>query len=338
MRILLIRTSALGDVVHCLPVLTALRRHLPRARIGWLVEEAMAPLLEGHPDLDELIVVRLRSWRRRPFSPGTLGQIRAFFTALHDFAPEVVLDLMGNHKAGILAALSLADLRIGPAAAARREPSSALWISHPVPVNGGHAVDRVLSLLPALGLPPEPPDFGPEKLFPTVPPTSQRLLEVHPEPYVLIHPGAGWGNKRYPASWWGEVATRLREAAGLAVRVTASPGEEELAREVHRASGGAAEILPAPDLPTLAAFLRPARLVVGGDTGPIHLAHALGTSVLCLMGPTDPQVHGPYGAPERALWRALPCSFCHKRMAETKACLLEIPPAQVAERALAMLG
>jgi heptosyltransferase-1 len=332
-RILLLRTSALGDVVHCLPVLSALRRSRPGARIGWVVEEPIAPLLEGHPDLDELLVVRLRRWRRRPFAAATLAEAGAFLAALDRFSPDLVIDLMGNHKAGVLAALTLADRRIGAARRFRREPSSAVWLSEAVLPRGVHAVDRALSLLDALGVPPAPADFGGAKLLPNVPePIGERLL-AHPEPFALLHPGAGWGNKRYPPAWWGEVARRLRTDTGVSTWVGAAPGEEGLADEVVAASQGAAGAVAAPDLASLAALSRAARLVLGGDSGPLHLAHALGAPVLMLMGPTDPERNGPYGTPERALWRRLPCSFCHRRFAETKACLLEIPPARVAARA-----
>lgn len=333
MRILLIRTSALGDVVHCLPVLTALRRHLPHAKIGWIVEGAMAPVLEGHPDLDALLTVRLRAWRKTPFSPETRRELGAFRDALDRFAPDVTLDLMGNHKAGFLSALTLCDRRIGPARVWRREPSSAFWISEPVVPHGTHAVDRALSLLDALGIPPEPADFGGDKIFRHEPPGLDDL-----GPFVLVHPGAGWASKRYPPERWGEVARRLRDATGLPTLVPVARGEEELAAGVEAASAGAARRVPAGDLPTLAALLRRARLVMGGDSGPTHLAHALGTPVLMLMGPTDPARHGPYGAPERAMWKLLPCSFCYRRFDETKACLLEIPADRVAERAETFLN
>ncbi len=421
-RILIVRTSALGDVVHCLPVLTALRRHLPGARLGWVVEEAMAPLLEGHPDLDELFVARLRPWRRAPFAPRTLREIGRFVGALERFAAEVVLDLMGNHKGGILAALTFADRRLGLERRARREPSSAVWISEPVPARGEHAVERALSVLDGLGLPREPPDFGGEKLFrpsaglglrleapecsggkllrsgaeradsgvpgesgarlagPTGGPrreefrSSRDLAPAHPntgavahrrafaegtapptaarsadpdagsaapgagEPFAAILPGAAWGNKRYPPERWGKLARLLREATGLPSRIAAGPHEDALAREVERTSGGAAVAVPAPTLPQLAALLRAANLVLGGDTGPLHLAHALGRPVVCVMGPTDPGASGPYGAPGAALWHALPCSFCYKRMDEAKACLLAIRPEDVAARAREILA
>ena len=333
MRILIVRTSALGDVVHALPVLAALRRHLPAAKIGWVVEDAMAPVLAGHPDLDELLVVRLRRWRR--LSRQGFGELRGFLAALDRFAPEVVLDLMGNHKAGAISALTLADRRIGFARRHRREPSSAVWISQPVAPRGIHAVDRMLSLLDALGLPPEPADFGGEKLLRGEPPAA---LQAESEPFVLLHPGAGWANKRYPADWWGHAARLLRDRTGLPTWVAAAPGEETLAARVEAAGEGAVRTVAAPDLPTLAGLIRRARLMLGGDTGPLHLAHALRTPVLMLMGPTDPERHGPYAAPENALHKRLPCSFCYQRLEETKACLLEIPPWRVAARAAEILG
>ncbi len=335
-RILIVRTSALGDVVHCLPVLTALRRRLPEARLGWVVETAMAPLLEGHPDLDALIPVRLRVWRRRPLARATAREIRGLFERLDRFAPDVVLDLMGNHKGGLIAAVTLADRRIGLARRFRREPSSAIWISDGVAPRGAHAVERALSVLDGLGLEPGQPDFGGEKLFPRAPREVDGRELAGAGDYVLLHPGAGWGNKRYPPAAWGEVAARLA-GGGTPVWVVSSRGEEGLARGVSSGSGGRAQVVHAATLPELAALLRRARLVLAGDTGPLHLAHALGRPVLCLMGPTDPATHGPYGAPERALWHRLPCSFCHRRFEETKACLLEISPALVADRAAAML-
>jgi len=335
-RILIVRTSALGDVVHALPVLTALRRHLPEARIGWVVEEAMAPVLADHPDLDELLVVRLRRWRR--LSAQGLRELGTFLSALNRFAPEVVLDLMGNHKAGAISALTLADRRIGAGWRWRREPSSAVWISEPIVPRGTHAVDRMLSLLDALGLPPEPADFGAEKLFRKEMEEAPTRLAAETEPFVLLHPGAGWANKRYPPDWWGKAARLIREQTGLPTWVAAAPGEEALAAAVETAGDGAALTVPASDLATLAGLIRRARLMLGGDSGPTHLAHALGTPVLMLMGPTDPERHGPYAAPDRALFKRLPCSFCYQRLEETKACLLEIPPHRVAERAAELLA
>ncbi len=334
-RILIVRTSALGDVVQALPVLQALRRHLPGARIGWLVEEPFAPLLAGHPDLDTVIAVRLRQWRKRPLSTRTLKEMAEFFTGLHRFAPEIVLDLMGNHKAGILAALTLADRRVGFAPAYRREPSSALWLSETVRPRTRHSVDKMLAVLDALGIPQEPAEFGADRLPASAAHDSRTASQEAPR--VLIHPGAGWGNKRYPAERWGEVAHSIHSATGLSIGVIVGLGEGDLAAAAIAASQDSATAVEAPTLLELTDLLRRADLVLGGDTGPVHLAHALGRPVLCLMGPTDPATCGPYDALEKALWRQLPCSFCHKRYAQTMPCLEKIPPTEVAARARAIL-
>ena len=331
-RILLIRTSALGDVIHALPVLRALRENLPKASIGWLVEEAYAPLLASHSDLDEVIPVNLRSWRQRPFSSQTWGDIRRFVRQLGEFSADVALDLMGNHKAGVLAALSMADRRVGLERSFRREPSSAMWIGESIHPVGEHAVDRMISLVGALGVPATQVDFGPQQLLQALGLPSYGQVDST-DGEILIHPGAGWANKRYPPTRWGQVAKRIADQTGLRSRVLSTPAEEDLAREVEEASDGTATRLSAPGLPDLAAELNRARLVMGGDTGPIHLAHALGRPVLCLLGPTDPERNGPYGAELSAIWHQLPCSFCYKRFDETKLCLLELSAEEVAGRA-----
>jgi heptosyltransferase-1 len=329
-RILLVRTSALGDVVHALPVLAALKRHLADARVAWVVDETFAPLLEGHGLLDLLLPVPLRRWRRA--GGGRARELARLVGALRAFDADVALDLMGNHKGALLARLSGARRRLGARRADRREPSSALWINEPVALPAGaHAVDRGLALAAALGVPVAPADFAPAQL------ACGRDRELAGAP-VFVHPGAAWGNKRYPAAMWGRVAGALARRLGAAVLVGAAPGEEALADAAVAASAGGARRMDAPDLATLAGALRSARLVLAGDTGAAHLAHALGVPVVALHGPTDPALHGPFGAPEAALARRLPCSFCHRRMDAARACLLGIPPETVVERALARLA
>jgi lipopolysaccharide heptosyltransferase I len=338
LRILIVRTSALGDIVHALPVLTALRRHLPSARIAWVVEEPYLPLLEGHPDLDEVLSVRLRTWRNRLLRPSTYHEIATFLERLQSFSADIAFDLMGNHKSAMITALSLADRRIGLTYQSRREPSSAFWLSEFVNPMKDHAVDRMLALLEALDVPPGPVDFGGSRLF--RPPDATSLVNrlAQTESSVVIHPGTAWGNKCYPPDRWGQVATILGERLQVKTSVVASPGEENLARQVVEDAAGHASEVFAPDLHSLAELLRDAKLVLGGDTGPLHLAHALGTRVLCVMGPTDPARTGPYGSLDLALWRQLPCSFCYKRFDLAKACLLELPPQAVASRAESLLA
>ncbi len=330
MRILLVRTSALGDVVQCLPVLAALRHHLPEAEIGWVVEEAMRPVVQGHPDLAEVFPVRLRTWRRNPLGSEHRREIREVWSRLRGFSADLALDLMGNHKGALLARLSGAKRVVGLARAHRREPLSALWIHQGVEPRGLHAVERALSVLSALGLPEEPPRFEGDKLFPDAWPRKR-------QPHVVLHPGAAWANKCYPAEKWAVVARDLRRDPGLPTRVVWGPGEEALARSVVAASEGAATLEEATGLGGLARALRGADLVLAGDTGPLHLARALGSRVLAVHGPTDPATHGPWSQPGDAVFRRLPCSFCHRRMDEPKACLTTLSPHTVAEEARRLL-
>jgi heptosyltransferase-1 len=160
----------------------------------------------------------------------------------------------------------------------------------------------MLSLLDALDLPPEPADFGGDLLLPETAATVREILAAETGPRVVIVPGAGWDNKRYPPPLWGEVSRLLAADPGIPSWVLPGPGEEPLAREVVDASQQSAQVLSLPGLDALAAVLRRADLVIGGDTGPLHLAQALGRSVLCLMGPcgtNNPAVFATRGAPRR---------------------------------------
>lgn len=338
MNILIIRTSALGDIVHSLPVLSALRRQLPEARIGWVVEKVFAPLLNDHPWVDEVFEVRMRPWRKRFHQAETRGEVRRALSAIRRFRADVAIDLMGNHKGGLLARLSGAKRTVGAARQDRREGSSAVWIGQRVPTPSRHAVDRYLDILSALDIDPQhrdgpPADFAPQHILPYVPDSAEAVLEQCPRPFVIIQAGAGWGNKTYPPAWWGAVARGLAEDPGIDVRVPIAPGEEHLAQAIVDTSDGAAVAVDAKGFPLLAALLRRSALVLGGDTGPVHLAHALEVPVVCVIGPTDPWRNGPYRDDESILWKELPCSNCYKRYAEPRECLLGIPPSAVLARA-----
>jgi heptosyltransferase-1 len=189
----------------------------------------------------------------------------------------------------------------------------------------------MLSVLDGIGLPPEPADFAGHLLRESDPIGTQL-----PSDYVLLHPATGWLNKDYPPESWAAVVQRL-SATGVPVLIAPGPGEETLAESIRSASGSTAEVLPPTSIPALVFLQRRASLVLGGDTGPLHLAHALRTPVLCVMGPTDPLLHGPYEAVDKAAWIELPCSFCHKRFDSPKACLLELDPDVVAAHALEIL-
>ena len=343
-RILLVRTSAMGDIVHCLPFLAALRRRFPDARVGWVVEKVWAPILAGHPDIDELIPVRTKAWRKNLLGHETRAELGAVKKRLRDFRADLTFDLMGNLKGAVLARGSRAPRIVGAAASCRRESLSARFMTDTVDLDahgvGIHAIDRALGLLVAVDAydPGAAVDLGGERLLTEVPEAAEPVLASLDarRPLVLIQAGAGWGNKIYPQAWWGEVARQLA-AAGYDVVLPTAPGEVEPAESIVQHSDGAARTVDGTDFRLAAALMRRARLLLGGDTGPVHLAHALGTPVLSVIGPTDPARNGPYRAPGNVLFHPLPCSFCYKRFASPRACLLSIPPRQVVSRALELL-
>ena len=335
-RILIVRTSAMGDIVHALPVLDRLRQSLPNARIGWVVEQVFAPLLEGHSDLDAVIPIGLRPWRRGALSRRAWREFGVFFKALDDFSADTVLDLMGSHKAGLIGACTLADRRLGLAFRDRREPSSAIWLSETAPARGSHAVDHMLSVLEAGQLITSSDalaSFGGHKLH------AQPWVQGPGEDdaFALLHPRTAWSNKDYPSESWGQVVRSIRQESGLETWVVWGPGEESTARQVAQRGGGRV-LERLQTIPQLVALSRAARIVLGGDTGPLHLAHAVGTPVVCVMGPTDPERNGPYRAPGSVVVHRLPCSFCYQRLDEAKPCLLNISPERVVEKALELLG
>ena len=336
MRILLIRTSSLGDIVHCLPALRALRQGLPTAHIGWVVEDVFAPLLARDPDLDDVLEVGLRRWRRSPLDAATLREMRAGLGRLTEYGADVVLDLMGNHKAGLLAAITSCDRRVGLEARLRRERSSAAWLSEWVGTRGDHAVDRALAVAAAVSGSDRFLGFGSDQIRAAA--GEAPSGGGNQSGQVVIHPGAAWPSKRYPAERWGRVAAAIERSTGRTVAVSVGPGETALAEQVEQASGGVAARADASDLPRLVGLLADAALVLGGDTGPLHLAHALGVPTLFLHGPTDPRTHGPYGAPERAL-RGAPavCRSGRSNHRDGSAAAVDIPEAVVIERALALI-
>lgn len=307
-RIALIKLSSLGDVVHALPVAATLRARVPDAHLTWIVERREAAVLRDHPALDALVAVDTRRWRRARGLRDlveVVGAVRQTTRRLRAAAFDVALDLQGLLKSGVLAAATRAPLRIGFVARRCREPLNALFTNRRVePPAACHVVDQHLALLGPLAvtepvrefrLPRDPAAESSADSFLTASgfKPGQRL--------VVLNPGAGRPDKRWPAERFRALAERLGEDTGAVVLVVWGPGEEAPAR--HIAPGGAHRALCAPptNLDELVAFLRRATVLVAADTGPLHLAAAVGTPCVGLYGPTSAVRNGPYGAGHRCL-------------------------------------
>lgn len=350
LRLLLVRLSALGDVLHALPTLAALRRRLPAARIDWVVEDRAAGFLSGRQDLTRIVVFpRSRLAGGGPRARGRA--LRAFWSDLRAEHYDAVLDLQGNFKSGAIARAARASWRYGWDRRAAREANQVFHQRHYLPPSGaGSKVERNLALAGAVLGEPLAYAAPPMPVDPQARQAARVLCEAAGLPHagaVLLHPGtSGFGAfKRWPAPHYGALARRLA-AAGHAVGVTHGPGEHELALTVARASGGVARPLAPGDLAVLAEVLRAARLVIGGDTGPLHLAALLGTPLLGVFGPKDPRTYGPYGLRADGtpgplavvVQQDVACRPCSLRRCDAPLCLTTLEPDRVFAQARRLLG
>jgi heptosyltransferase I len=321
MRLLVVRMSALGDIVHALPVLQALRCELPGARVDWLADRRYAEILNYVEGLSTVVI-------------GRPGLARAV-TTLRAAAYDVAIDLQGLLKSAAMARLSGASRVIGFAREALREPAAAWFYDDAAPVPAGaHVIAKNLSILSLLNVSASKPyRFGLN-----APPSAiadqlardaeqQRLRGI-----ALINPGAAWPNKRWAPPRFGVVAAHVREAHGLLPVVLWGNGERALADAVVESAGGVAVRAPETTLADLLALCRRAALMVSGDTGPLHIAAAMGTPVVGLYGPTWPERNGPWAADDVVVSRAEACECHHKRQcrrdrgasADSRMCLNEI--------------
>jgi ADP-heptose:LPS heptosyltransferase len=305
LKALLVRLSSIGDVVHTLPALAALHRHGWES--GWLVEPPSRVLLEDNPCLAQVTV----SASRRGFSGGkALSIVRALRARRYD----VALDFQGLWKSAAWARLSGARRVVGWERGSRREPASALLIGERVERRGGgHVIDKNLALLRPLGI-----DAVGLREFPlplsagAAARVDAGLAGLGEGGLVVLNPGGGWASKLWPAERFGELAKGLCRF-GLRPLVSFGPGEEALAERVVTASAGTAVRSFPTTLLEFVEIARRARLVIAADTGPLHLACAVGTPVVALFGPTDPARNGPF-APHDVVVRRMPaCAPCYSR-------------------------
>lgn len=297
MKLLIVRLSSLGDVVHALPLAANARRC--GAEVAWAVEAPYRELVEGNPDVDSVVVADTRVWRRRPVFPGTLSAVAALFDRLRDLRPDVTIDVQGLWKSAFLARAAGAPV-VGFSAGARKEPGSAVLCDRPVePFPGGHVVDRNLALAEAAGVPIDRRSPDARFLLDLPSPEADAFLAGQPRPYAVFHPGAGRPEKAWGEERFAKLAAAL-EKEGLAPVISWGPGDEE---RVRRLAALLPNARPVPGLPLagLARVVAGGSLFVAGDTGPLHLADALGVRTLALFGPTDPARNGPYRSAESAV-------------------------------------
>jgi heptosyltransferase-1 len=303
LRVLVVRLSAMGDIIHGIPAIAALRRERPNLQIGWLVEQRWMELLCAHPperllprsEMKPLVewvhVSDFKGWRKGLASAATWHDMTGCMREVRATKYDVALDLQGAVRSAIAARLSGAKSRVG--AAEPRELPARKFYTALIATPGTHVVEHALSLASAVAgedLTYEPP------VFPRDPATEawadRFCSSIGFRRLAIINPGAGWGAKCWPAESYGQVARALADH-GIAVMVNFGPDEEHLAQQVRDASEAVAHPVSC-SVSELIALTRRASLLVGGDTGPMHLAAALGVPIVALFGPTRPERNGPY--------------------------------------------
>jgi heptosyltransferase-1 len=344
-RLLIVRLSAMGDIIHTLPAATALRQALPEAIIGWIVEERWAELLctlraprsgprsPQRPLVDRIHTVSTAKWRAALLSNQTWEQIAAGLSELRAVRYQVGVDFQGAVRSALLTRWSGAPVVYG--VAQPRENAASMLYTRQVIARGTHIVEQNFSLAEAIAggsLQMPPVEFPYHEAAEEE--CDHRLRDHAIHDFALLNPGAGWGAKQWPAERYGYVARRLAED-GLRSVINFGPGEEGLVRAVEVASGGAAEGITC-SLTQLIALTRRARLFIGGDTGPMHLAAALRIPVVGIFGPTNPARNGPFGTRSMVL-RNPSSPTTHARQARPDEGLLEISSEEVVAAARTLL-
>jgi heptosyltransferase-1 len=329
-RFLIVRLGAMGDVVHAIPVAAALRRADPGARIDWLVSAKHREILDLVPVIDRRLVIN----DRNDSAGGTplLAAIRELRAGSYD----VAIDLQGLIKSAVLARASGAPRVIGFASRYARERLARPFYTQAYdPGRGGlyhpretrHVVDINLGLLSVLGIPPAEAEFPIEQTDSEAAHLASRQSGGR---YALLNPGAAWPNKRWPPSRLAAVAVELRAKHGMMSVVLWGPGEETLAAEVVAGAGGAAVLSAKTTLADLVALARGASLMVSGDTGPTHVAAALGTPIVGIYGPTRPARNGPLAPQDVTVSRDAICQCHHLRRCRLeRMCLLDVEVGEV---------
>jgi heptosyltransferase-1 len=359
-RILLIKPSAVGDVVHTLPVLVKLRARYPEARIDWLITPENADLVRHHPDLSNAVLFPRQEYSQFGQNwSATLGPFRLLST-IRRGRYDLVIDLHGQFRSAMFTLASGAPVRIGfdrPRSRAevvgtRRPPGvpgqhgwtgarEGSWIAYthriPIPTLDVHAVDRYLWLTPILGLDDRPPDFG-IHLPPQATTTIEELLRCHGlvgKPLAVLVPGTIWETKHWHVEGFAQVGRHLIES-GLAVVLAGTSRDRPRSQAITAACPGAHDLSGRTTIAGLVSLIRHAAICVTNDSGSMHLAVAVGSPVVSVFGPTNPFRIGPYGRPHAVVRADITCAPCYLRRLRdcprNHLCMQEVTATMVIER------
>jgi lipopolysaccharide heptosyltransferase II len=365
-RILLIKPSALGDVVHTIPLLVKLRARYPRARIDWLITPENAEVVRFHPALSNVVLFARRDFSRRGHRWRATVAFRDLLKQIRRAKYDLIIDMHGQMRSAFFTLISGARVRIGfdrPIKFSRtisaehdlknvpshgwRGAREGSWVAYthriPIPTLDVHAIDRYLWVAPLLGLDANPPDLR-IYLSPETIQNVERLLEQHgvpaSKPLIVLVPGTIWETKHWTIEGFAGVAREfLRE--GFAVALAGTKRDQDRCRQIAADAPGVCDLSSKTTPAQLAALIRRAEVAVTNDSGSMHVAASLGKPMVSVFGPTNPVHIGPYERPESVVRVDLPCSPCnYRRLSQCPfdhACMKQVTPAMVVERARKIL-
>ena len=321
-RILIIKPSALGDIVHALPVLNLLKRRWPDAQISWLVGSSFADLLDGHPQLHEVIRFDRHRFASAWWNPNALFEMLRFGFGLRRRHFDLVIDLQGLLRSGLTAKLARSPVRVGFSNA--RE-GAWMFYTHRVPAAADqHALDRNLMVAESLGCGRDPVEF----VLPVDDADRdyvRSLLPAGQSSYVVLLPGTNWLTKRWPVDYFAALVGPLKQRYGYASVVAGGADAAALAPRIH----GAIDLTRRTTLKQLVALLAGAELVIANDSGPMHIAAALGRPMVTVFGPTNPARTGPWGRDDSVVRIDIECSPCYSRRCSHISCMKGLGPESV---------
>jgi len=335
-RFLIIRLGAIGDIVHSLPIASAIKDSMPSAEIVWLVESIYAEILKGNPDIDQIFTVDSKLLRKNL----NFKAISNFFVSLRDLRslnPDVAIDPQGLIKSGLLSFISGAKIRVGFEQNFCRERANALFSNqYATPSNlKSHVINKNLSLLKPLKIPiPEYKDFR----FPLIETKNefQKAESFYIEnnlknsgPILIVHPGGGWITKQWDPIRFAKVADFWINLTKGKVLFSWGPGEKKIIEEILNLMKEDGLMSPLCSIREIISLIRRGDFFLGGDTGPSHLAAVLGLECITLMGPTDPKRNRPWGENNQVLYHSLACSECYLRKCDFIECMSLITVGEV---------
>ncbi len=349
--ILIVKLSALGDVVHALPGVAYLNRVAPGAQVDWVAEQRFSGLLEGHPGLRRVIPMDLRTWKREWTSENSRREGAHAVRVLREGKYDVAFDVQGNTKSGVVTRLSGAALRFGFDRGGVRETPNLLFTNRKVPSRPEdiHVTEKILRVLSApFGTKP-PLSWTEPAIFPSesaVGKAGSLLEELLPgkAPRLAIHAGTTWNTKKMDPGFWADAVRLVRDRfPRLGVFLSwGDAGEKKEAEEIGKLAGGATAVLPRLALPELAALFKACGYMLAPDTGPLHIAAATGAKTVSIFRGSDGKYAAPTGPGHRFLQAPLPCTACQikgDKVCERDAeCRKSIPPEAAASAMTELMG